>query len=228
MQPCIYNEAPMPLSACETNMSHFDRLTPVPHDARFQSNRRFSEDDYTAELRTCERIITTPNIAGMFPVADALEQLAPARRSLVRMFTRQHSFDGMRYDFIQHYIAYHRSKIAEITRHITVLEAYLHSCGCRPPYPRTVLSRASLSLYQQQSYLLQQVLARRAGHRPHGYQGFHSVGQRFYDAVPGNVASVYRADAADRLDIQENGHYARGHPRLTWHDSPPDTPPDSP
>ena len=90
-------------------------------------------------------------------------------------------------------IAYHRSKIAEITRHITDLEAYLHSCGCRPPYPRTVLSRASLSLYHQQSYLLQEVLARRAGHRPHGYQGFHSVGQRFYDAVPGNVASVYRA-----------------------------------
>jgi len=226
MQHNIYNTL-TPLPACETNMSHFDRLTPVPHDARFRPRRRFSEDDYNAELGICEMYMTTPNNAGMFPVEHALAGLARARRSLVHMFTNQRSFDGMRYDFMQHYIAYHRTKIAEITGHIADLEAHLHSCGCTSPYRRTELLRESLSFYQQQSYLLQEVLARRAGHRPHTQQRYHSVGQQFYNAVPGNVASVYRADAADRLDIRDNGYNAHGHPVLTWHDSPSETPTDS-
>jgi hypothetical protein len=211
-------------------MSYFERLTPVPDDVRFGAHRRFNEEQYTMELGICESNLTTRNIGETSTIEVALSHVAYARASLERMFERLRTFDGIRYDFILHYIAYHRSKIAEITQLIADIKAHLLACAWTAPYPRMRLLEESLSFYRQQSSQFQQILVRRQGRMPHFHQRHHSVGQRFYNAAPEAVAAVYRADAADRLDIQQNGQYRRGHPVLRWYDSPEDddTPPDSP
>jgi len=208
-------------------MSHFHRRTPVPLDAR-ERHRAFNEETYSSQLTICEMYLTTPNIAGMFPVSKAIEQLEYADRDLSRMFTRQRSSDFIRYDFIQHYIAYHRAKIHEITVDIAQLKVLLQSYTGMTAHPKMRLLNRALLFYQEQVCLFHRVLEHRAGHLPHPRRRFHSVGQRFYDLAPGNVASVYEADRADRADIAQHGYNSHGHPVLTWHDSPPDTPPDSP
>jgi len=225
----IYKAA-TPLACCDTNMSHFERLTAVPDDVRFGAHRRFNEEEYTTELGICETTLTTRYIGGIIIIQAALQRVASARASLERMFERLRTYDGIRYDFILHYIAYHRSKIAETTQLIADVKAHLLACGWTDPYPRMRLLEESLSFYRQQSSQFQQILVRRQGRMRHQHRRYHSAGQQFYNAVPGDVAAVYQADAADRLDIQQNGQYARGHPVLRWYDSPEDdaTPPDSP
>jgi len=190
-------------------LSEMNRRTQVPICMRFH----FSEENYALDLATYERERVefddrTPH------VENPVEPHVNTRRSLVRMFTHASCMDSLRYDFIQHYIAYHRSKIRELN------EVTPFRLG--EPYIISTMLCEQLRFYHQQAALLQEVLVQRAGHCPHAHKPFHSVGQRFYNDVNGNVASVYEADRADRQDIAIHGQYAHGHRGKIWRDCLPE------
>jgi len=191
------------------------RRTEVPNDELFF----FSEQDYIAKLKTYES-----NCAEFDACVGNPKQIQAAcdvlRVRLRLMFGNMRYTDSIRYDFIQHYLAYHRSKLYELDcepeqtipnpdeneQEQTIPEAdenepyairYHHICR------RKVFHR-------EQARLLQLVLVHRAGHRPHRYSSLDTYGQQYYNAVDGCVASVYEADRADREAFAVHGPRASG------------------
>jgi len=180
-----------------------ERRTEVPNDELFF----FSEQDYIKNLKNYESKCAEFDACVGNP--EEIQTACDVLRATLRlMFGTMRYTDSIQYDFIQHYLAYHRSKLYELDYEpeLTIPKAdknkpyairYHHICQ------RKVFHR-------EQAGFLQLVLVHRAGHRPHRYDSLDTYGQQYYNAVDGCVASVYEADRADREAFAVHGPRASG------------------
>jgi len=183
--------------------AHLERRTEVPNDEFFF----FSEKQYIEKLKQyeCRCAEFDACVGEPHEIQEACTLL---RIKLGWLFANIGCMDSIRYDFIQHYLAYHRSKNYEL------------DCEPERSIPKADIHKAYAirhthlcerkAFHRQQAKLLQQVLVHRAGHRPHAHNYFHSAGQVYYNVVDGCVASVYEADRADRQEFAVYGPQARG------------------
>lgn len=223
----LYNHKQIDQDTHPVEMSgHLERRTEVPRDRDFF----FEEQRYITQLKKYERERAEFDQSGA-EFAGPTDAFVATRNGLIWMFKYATSQDSMRYDFILHYIAYHRAKIHELDAAMAPLDAAMalfhthnEATGHNNTLPATLANnpaymqhfnlmekmRSKKLFYQQQATFLQEVLVHRAGHSRHIHRNWHSDGQRFYDAVEGHVASVYEADRADRRSVAEHGNHARG------------------
>jgi len=186
--------------------SHLTRRTPVPLDINFA----FSEQAYIDNLEKYEIQRANFDANGQKDVTDE-NNWQQTHLALCYMLRSAIPTNSMRYDFIQHYIAYHRYKIHELDTAMSPLN---------PPAANSVqgIQQAQLNeklrsrkkFYQHQARFLQRALVHRAGHAAHTLTLSDSYGQQFYNAVDGHVASVYEADRSDRADVAYFGAAAIG------------------
>jgi len=187
-------------------ISHLTRRTEVPLDINFA----FQEHEYISNLEKYEIQRANFDANGQKTVTDE-NNCQETHVELCKMLASAIYTDSMRYDFIQHYIAYHRSKIHELDAAMSPLN---------PPPANSVQGiqqaqlykklRSRKTFYQQQATYLQRALVHRAGHAAHTLTNSHSYGQQFYNAAEGHVASVYEADRSDRADVKFHGARAIG------------------
>jgi len=89
--------------------SHLTRRTQVPLDTNFA----FQEHEYISNLELYEIQRADFDARGQEKVTDD-NNFQGTQVKLCKMLASAIYTDSMRYDFIQHYIAYHRSKIHEL------------------------------------------------------------------------------------------------------------------
>jgi len=204
--PCAARHKPKNNTSGTRMSVHLERRTQVPRDISFF----FDEQKYISNLKKYEIQRALFDATGREEVT-ANDAFVATQVALCKVFAEATSTDSMRYDFIQHYIAHHRSKIHELDAAMSPFDPTTEN-----PVQGILLAqlyrklRSRKAFHQQQATFLQRVLVHRAGHAAHPSTPLHSWGQQYYDAVAGNVASVYQADKADRGDVRQHGARAHG------------------
>jgi hypothetical protein len=187
---------------------HLERRTEVPRARDFF----FAEQKYITQLQKYERERAQYDQSGAV-VDGQSHAYQTTQDGLTEMCQSLTCSDSMRYDFIQHYIAYHRAKIHELDAAMAPVHppaTWANAPAYMQHLDQVEKMHAQKIFHQQQAVFLQKVLVHRAGRLEHIHRGWHSDGQRFYDAVPGGIAAVYEADRADRHSIAMHGTMAPG------------------
>jgi len=183
-------------------LAHFTRRTPRPTSGD-NDDGLWYEQSYTTLLEMYERQCREFDSVGGFG-----QQPFDATRGdlLVLLERAANEMHTLRYDFIQHYMAYHHAKMTELDT------AIMPVSGRAPAFGMMACLCERKLFYQEQCSLLKRMLVQRAGHSARPERSWHAPGETFYDAVAGSVASTYQADsvhraaiiAANRQEIEEH------------------------
>jgi len=181
---------------------HFTRRIPRPISGDNDEGLWY-EQTYTALLETYESQRREFDSAGGF----GQQQFDATRAELLHLLELAvNEMHTLRYDFIQHYIAYHHAKMTQLDT------AMAPVTGRAPGFGMMARLCESKLFYQEQCSILKRMLVQRAGHSARPERSWHAPGETFYDAVAGSVASTYQADsvhraaiiAANRQEIEEH------------------------